>query len=593
MCGILGCIYKIHYTKARAEFAQNLQILSHRGPDFQNFIQWENVFLGHTRLAVLDLDSRSNQPMVYGDKYILVFNGEIYNYKELKEELYKQGYRFYTQGDAEVLLCAYDFWGETCVEHFNGMWAFALLDKSKGKIFCSRDRFGEKPFFYYQDENQFVFASEIKAVLPYLKARKANIPAMIPFIVRGNIDCYRNETFFKGIYRLNPSENLVIDLKDYSLSKSAYYTINTEEILANNPASKVREILENSVKLRLRSDVGIGGCLSGGLDSSCLNALITRFVNPKDFIAIHAKSSLKENDESEFAQVVAKHLGIELYVIEPSQSEFLESLEKVIKTQDEPFGSTSIYMQYFVMQKARELGIKVMFDGQGADEIFLGYEHYFQYIYKVFKDCNREEKFFKDLKSFRYSKEMIIESLARVENVKVAFERAQLGGVKEQYLGFDQFNEIYNYGDFHYWNKREIKNNNLQALLRYEDRDSMAFGVESRLPYLDYRLVDYVLALPIFEKFQKGYLKFLLREACKDLLPKNIIWRYNKLGFESPQKLWLESITAQMVESIENSEILREIFGCRCGGGGAFLNESNIWKYYSISKWEKIYGVTL
>ena len=240
------------------------------------------------------------------------------------------------------------------------------------------------------------------------------------------------------------------------------------------------------------------------------------------------------------------------------------------------------------MQKARDLGIKVMFDGQGADEIFLGYEHYFQYIYKAFKDVSRGEEFFKDLKSFRYSKAMIIESLRRVEDVRVAFDRAKLGGVKEEYLGFEQFKEIYHYASFLAFNAREINNNNMQALLRYEDRDSMAFGVESRLPYLDYRLVDYVLALPVFEKFQKGYLKFLLREACEDLLPKNIIWRYNKLGFESPQKFWLQDIKEQMVESIENSKLLKEVFTKI-----TIKEDSYLWRLYNIAKWEEIYGVVL
>ncbi|MBX7491560.1 asparagine synthase (glutamine-hydrolyzing) [Helicobacter turcicus] len=588
MCGILGCVYKDYDANARAKFVQSLQLLAHRGPDFQDFVQSDNLFLGHTRLSILDLDMRSNQPMSYKDKYTLIFNGEIYNYKELKEELYHQGYRFQTQGDTEVLLCAYDFWGEACVEHCNGMWAFALLDKVKKQIFCSRDRFGEKPFFYYEDTQKLVFASEIKAILPYLKERRANIPAMIPFIVRQNVDCYLNETFFKGIYRLNPSENLVIDLNTLSLSKTSYYTINKQEISSPNPALKVREILEDSIRLRLRSDVKIGGCLSGGLDSSCLNALIAKsYSNPKDFLAIHAKSSLQDNDESAYAKEVAKHLGIELCVIEPSKKEFLESLEQVIRVQDEPFGSTSIYMQYFVMQKARELGIKVMFDGQGADEIFLGYEHYFQYIYKTFKDANKEEEFFKDLKNFRYSKEMIKESLERVENVRAAFDRAKMGGVREKYLDFAQFKEIYNYTSFYAFNVREIYKNNLQSLLRFEDRDSMAFGVESRLPYLDYRLVDYVLALPISVKFQKGYLKFLLREACKDILPQNILWRYNKLGFESPQKLWLQE-DKEMLEAINQSKLLKEIFTTI-----TIKEKGYLWRLFNIAKWEEIYQVEL
>ena len=189
-------------------------------------------------------------------------------------------------------------------------------------------------------------------------------------------DCYKNETFFKDIYRLNPSQNLVVDLENLNFQTSLYYEIASQEIRAQNPAQHLRMLLEDSIRLRLRSDVPIGSCLSGGLDSSCVNALIARLnPNKNNFVAIHAKSTLKENDESEYAKRVAESLGIELCVVEPSKQDYLENLEAVMLAQDEPFGSTSLYMQYLVMQKARELGIKVMFDGQGADEIFLGYEH--------------------------------------------------------------------------------------------------------------------------------------------------------------------------------------------------------------------------
>lgn len=592
MCGILGYIDKTTECDTAGGgafigvFKRALGILEHRGPDCHDFVRYGNVFLAHTRLSIVDLDVRSNQPMHFQDKYTLVFNGEIYNYQELRQELYLQGYRFHTQGDAEVLLCAYDCWGEACVEHFNGMWAFALLDKAKQKVFFSRDRFGEKPLFYYKDDKRLIFASEIKAILPFLEERRVNIPAIIPFIVRQNVDCYRDETFFQGIYRLNPSENCVMDLRDFSFVKTQYYTLSKQEYPSGNPIVQIRKLLEDSVNLRLRSDVRIGSCLSGGLDSSCLNALIARAVHPKDCVAIHAKSSLKEGDESEFARIVAGHLGMELCVIEPSKEEFLRALEKVITIQDEPFGSTSIYMQYFVMQKAREMGIRVMFDGQGADELFLGYEHYFQYIYKAFKDAGKGEEFFKDLKCFLYSKEMIVQSLERIEDIAVAFRRAKSGGLRDKYLSIEQFKEIYGYTDFFAFNVREILHNNLQSLLRYEDRDSMAFGVESRLPYLDYSLVEFVLSLPVFERFQQGYLKFCLREACKDLLPETIIWRTNKLGFESPQKLWLDGLREEMHEAVRKSPLLQEIFQ-----NITIHEDGYLWRLYNIAKWEEIYQI--
>lgn len=591
MCGILGLVALVQEDLQGVEekFSYVLSSLKHRGPDFASFVQDKNLFLGHTRLSIIDLDKRSNQPMCYQEKYTLVFNGEIYNYKEIRAELQTHGYCFNTQGDAEVLLCAYDFWGEKCVEHFNGMWAFALYDKPKKILFCSRDRFGEKPFFYYQDNNQFLFASEIKAILPFLTNVKANIDAMIPFIVRGNIDCHLNQTFFKGIFRLNPSENMVIDLKNLTLHKQFYYTIKQQTIECENPSATLRILLEDSIRLRLRSDVRIGSCLSGGLDSSCINALITKLhPNKENFVAIHAKSSLTQNDESEYAKRVAKYLGIDLYIIEPTKQDFWDSLEQVMLVQDEPFGSTSIYMQYFVMQKAHNLGIKVMFDGQGADEIFLGYEHYIKYIYKNLRDRNKAGDFFKILKAFRYTKEGILEGLEGVDDFAIAFERIARSNIKPKYLNKKDLQFLFEYKDFFVFNLQEIMRNNLQALLRFEDRDSMAFGVEARLPYLDNRIVDFALNLPIEVKFQKGYLKYLLRAACEDLLPKDIVWRYNKMGFESPQEYWFDEKREMMKETIKNSKVIQEIFI------KADIREDNfLWRLYNIAKWEELYKVEL
>lgn len=590
MCGILGLVALGNPQGAKEKFSNTLSLLAHRGPDFTSFVQDKNIFLGHTRLSIIDLDARSNQPMYHQDKYTLVFNGEIYNYKEIRQELQTQGYYFRTQGDAEVLLCAYDFWGEKCVEHFNGMWAFAIYDKLKNILFCSRDRFGEKPFFYFQDKEKFIFASEIKAILPFLENVKANIPAMIPFIVRGKIDCYQDKTFFKNIYRLQPSENMVVDLTNLTLHKQVYYRVKPQDVSVENPQRILRELLEDSIRLRLRSDVRIGSCLSGGLDSSCINALIAReLLDTRSFVAIHAKSSLKDNDESEYAKRVSKSLGIELCIIEPTKKDFWAFLEQVILVQDEPFGSTSIYMQYFVMQKARELGIKVMFDGQGADEVFLGYETYLPYIYKDLQHKISENDFFKTLKSFKYSKELILREMQDIVAFETIFNRiSERSNIKLQYLNLESLQAIFKFADMFSFNIRDLMQNNLQALLRFEDRDSMAFGVEARLPYLDSRIVDFVLNLPIEIKFQKGYLKHLLRVACEDLLPRDIIWRYNKLGFESPQTYWFDGEREKMKATIKHSKIIQEIFTKADIREDVFL-----WRLFSIAKWEELYKVEL
>ncbi|WP_332445139.1 asparagine synthase (glutamine-hydrolyzing) [Wolinella succinogenes] len=606
VCGILGYLRKGSAGQSQLSCEQFNQILSkiaHRGPDHQDFV-WFNepeyqLYLGHVRLSIIDLDERASQPMLFKDRYLLVFNGEIYNYRELKEELLLQGYGFATQSDSEVLLAAYDFWGEACVEHFNGMWAFAIYDKKRHSLFCSRDRFGVKPFYFYENEEIFVFASEIKALLPFLKEAKLNPKVILPYLARGFLDG-GSETFFDGVYRLEASSSLFYDLRGKQKSFQTYYSILLNPLSAKereipSSAKELLSLLRQSVSLRLRSDVRVGACLSGGLDSSGVAALASQQYDfGEKLVAIHAKSSLKESDESSYAIEVANHLGLDLHMVEPSFEDFCESLDDLFYTQEEPFGSTSMFMQYFVMKKAKELGCKVMLDGQGADEVFLGYEHYFHNIFKDLRDRKffLENDFFKDLKTFRYTKEQILEELKKADDAGVAWDIIKnRGNICSRYLCREWLDSyIAPVKTIQEFQKREIFYNHLPSLLRYEDRDSMRFGIETRLPYLDYRIVEWVLALPTEVKFQQGYLKFALREALEisGLLPKSIVWRYNKMGFESPQKLWIDRYRFEMMKVIEDSEIIRDIFV-----KVDIRRDDFLWKLFSIAKWEKMFNVKL
>lgn len=381
MCGISGVINKNNYKIKKEEIKSINDLIYHRGPDDEGFYFGKNFAFGHRRLSILDLSSDGHQPMTYLDKYVITYNGEVYNYLEIKEELQKDGYTFCSHTDTEVILASYDKWGENCVNRFNGMWAFAIYDKEKNIIFCSRDRFGVKPFYYTEIDNNFVFGSEIKQLLEFYEDRYVNKKVLMNYLVIG-YENYNNETFFENIFKLQQSHNLIYNLTDHTYFEKRYYDIKNEilNINENESIELYNEKLFQSVKLRLRSDVKVGTCLSGGLDSSSIAgiaSILNKKVTDEKFVAIHAKSTEKKSDESNYAKKVAEHCNLELNIIEPSKRDFVEVLDEVIYTQEEPFRSPSIIMQYFVMKKAKDIGCTVLLDGQGGDETLLGYERYY------------------------------------------------------------------------------------------------------------------------------------------------------------------------------------------------------------------------
>ncbi|WP_288243656.1 asparagine synthase (glutamine-hydrolyzing), partial [uncultured Chryseobacterium sp.] len=366
--------------------------MSHRGPDAEGFFAHENLGLGHRRLSVIDTSNSANQPFHMEDQHVLVFNGAIYNYIEIKEELIKRGYTFETHSDTEVLIKAYDCWGEKCVKKFNGMWAFAIFDAKKNKLFCSRDRFGIKPFYYFSDKDKFIFASEIKPILEIEKIEKVNMQVLLQYLIANKSE-QSNETFFDGILKLPPSHNLIYDLTSSKIDIYKYYDVQfrkeINDLSLEESISIFEKEFEKSINLRLRSDVKIGTALSGGLDSAYVASIINK-VNegPQkklDIVAITVGSIDKKIDESELSDITTRSLGIKHDIIVPEIDEFKDTFEEVIFKHEEPFGGISIYMQKFLMKEANKLGVKVLLDGQGADEILLGYN---KYIVAYLKDVN-------------------------------------------------------------------------------------------------------------------------------------------------------------------------------------------------------------
>lgn len=597
MCGISGIINLDNQIADLSEIKTINNLILHRGPDGEGFSTYKHLALGHRRLSIIDLSDEGSQPMNYEDRYTIVFNGEIYNYIELRKELSINNYTFKSNTDTEVIMAAYDFWGMDCFNHFNGMWAFALLDKQQDKLILSRDRFGVKPCYYTFQKNKLIFGSEIKQLLPFFDTNIVNSEVLIDYLVPGFIE-HNEKTFFNEIFKLKPSHNLVFNLGDNSYNIYQYFFL--KEKMDKEEYSKYDFIglFESSINLRLRSDVTVGTCLSGGLDSSSVASLASNLYQSETrFMAIHAKSSEGSTDESHFAKDVARHLNLDLKVIEPSKEDFENVIDEVIYTQEEPFGSLSAYMQYFVMQEARKNNCKVLLDGQGGDEILLGYERYYPAVILNNKILGAITSYFKCVSNSKISFFRMFGFLFYFTSFKLRkfLLLRKYAYIKSKYIHKVDFNLLEkncnSYTNLFQLQKLEIESTQLPALLRFEDKNSMKHSIEARLPFLDYRFVQKCLNLPLYMKLNKGWTKYILRLAIDKYLPRNIVWRKNKKGFEAPTSEWKKIIDDDFLTVIQESKILSEILIKDCNFSK--LDFIQKWKLYNIAKWEKIYNVSI
>lgn len=597
MCGITGIIYKNKNVEA-AELEKMTEKIKHRGPDSSGIYMDKNVGFGHRRLSIIDVSDHSNQPFFYKD-LILIFNGAIYNYLEIKDELISHGYSFKTTSDTEVLLLAYDKWGEDCVKKFNGMWSFAIHDKKRNIVFCSRDRFGVKPFYYYADGDQFIFASEIKAVLEIKKVTTVNTQIILQFI-ETNFTEHNNETFFEGIFKLPGSHSLVYDLKTNVFQIYKYYELefNAEVSKLNlqDSINLFEEKFQESIKLRIRSDVKIGSALSGGLDSSYIVAISAKqFKVKKDFNAVTVGSLHKEEDEGDRARIISDCLGIENSIIYPDKNEFEKLIPQVIYSLEEPFGGLSVYMQTFLMKQAQKLGIKVLLDGQGADEVLLGYSNYTAAFLKN-HGLKDNVKFLLNLRShydISIFKGLLIYLYYSNFNVRKTYLKLRGLGLKSKYKKLIEYNHIRtlnnSYKNIFELQKNEIFWAQIPQLLRWEDMNSMAYGIETRLPYLDYKFVETCLSINNNFKIFTGWSKYILRKNLQKHIPDEIAWNRKKIGFNPPIEEWWPR-SEEITNTINNSQIIKELFKDKFN----YINDRDFeWKLYNIAIWEKLYDMKI
>ena len=598
MCGICG-IVALGRPPEREAVERMSHTLVHQGPDGSgSYAGEEGVALGFRRLAIIDLSDAASQPFASDDGELqLVYNGEVYNYRELRRELEGHGHRFRSASDTEVVLRSYEQWGEGCVERFDGMWAFALWDRRRRLLFCSRDRFGIKPFYYAKRGDAFFFASEPKAfrgVLPLIP----NPPAVHAFLEHGELD-RGAETFLQGVERLPPAHNLVFGTEGARLRR--YWSLEPGDPVPGDPAEAVRETFLEALRLHLRSDVPVGTCLSGGIDSSSIVVGVDHLLRTEHDTAsavgdrqqtFTAYFTEPGCDEREFAQAVVAQTNVAPHWITFDDADLVAALPTVVEGQDEPFGSTSMLAQWFVMREARRAGLTVMLDGQGGDEVFAGYDDYVgPYLADLLRD-GRLPRFVRDARAFATSPRALAVQVARPflhdrmrgRRTDTLLANPELGERPERPPFPGTLRSMLDH----------MRKNELPKLLRYEDRNSMAHSLEARVPFLDVKLVELAATLSGDLLLREGETKSVLRAALADLLPATVRRRRDKVGFVTPERRFftgaLGTLAAEVFASPE--------FGARgftddvkarrlltAAQAGSLVDTQPVWRALNLELW--------
>lgn len=624
MCGVLGGFDSTSGVGLGARMSMGMTALRHRGPDGHGLDSFDvrggTVHLGHARLSVIDLSQGGRQPMHGGDgRYAIVFNGEIYNYKELREELAALGYRFASDSDTEVLLAAWMAWGRACLPRLVGMFAFVVLDREAATLTCVRDVFGIKPFFYAQEGRNFLFASEAPALVALKSAKvRLNWQRAYDYLVHGDYDS-GPETFFEGILHLPPGHMLVVDLAARSVGAIDRWwvpkIVERRDISFHEAAEQVRENFLQNIRLHLRSDVPLGAALSGGVDSSAVVCAM-RHVEPElpihTFSYIAAGSSV---NEEKWADLVNLHVGAISHKVVVTPKELARDLDDMIRVQGEPFGSTSIYAQYRVYQLAKESGITVTLDGQGADEMLAGYNGYPGPRMRSLLETGRwieAGRFLNDWSKWP--------DRSRSQGLKLAVAEMTDGALYQVLRRLSGRESLPKWVDGEVLMERGVSlrhprqrpeldvrgrrvmaelahsltKRGLSSLLRHGDRNSMRFSVESRVPFLTLDQAELLLSLPEHYLISReGETKSVFRAAMRGIVPDEILDRKDKIGFQTPEQQWLVSMAETVREwlradiglpFLDQSEILRE-FEEISAGRKAFSWQ--VWRWINFIRWHQ------
>ncbi|MBC6996573.1 asparagine synthase (glutamine-hydrolyzing) [Neolewinella lacunae] len=539
MCGIYGTLQPSAPAAALAAAGSRAQALqAHRGPDQSGQLQGPGWLLAHRRLSIFDPSEGGRQPL-QRDDLVLVFNGAIYNYLELRTELEKAGHTFQTNTDSEVILAAFQAWGSACFARFNGMWALAILDTRSRRITLSRDRFGIKPLYLRRGPGQLTFASEPRAIRESDGLGSATDPTLATeFLLHGWQD-HRPQTLWQGIEQFPAATYRTYGLDHLTtLEEDVYYQLPTPGSLGLSLAdftATLRHHLVESVRLRTRSDVGYCLTLSGGIDSSGLAGIIHRETSdaPKTFSALFPGTPY---DETPYVKAVLRHTGLENVGYQPTWEQFKADLAACQYHQDQPLASAGVVGHYGLIRSIQGSGQKVLLNGQGADEIAGGYDKfYLPLLRQQFHSAPLQalQNVSGYLRHHRWAGAKIRQRLGPAASLPTLHRPGEAAGAPP----FQRSPDATVYAT----SVNLLREVGLPSLLRHEDRNTMAFGVESRVPYLDYRVVDLLLAAPPAYKIRAGVRKFGLRQALHLYLPPEVLNRHDKLGFATPQTEWMES----------------------------------------------------
>ena len=607
MCGISG-IYNFNGANVDEALLSKMNgIIRHRGPDGNGTFIDGNVGIGSNRLAIIDLREIANMPLHDTEnRYVIVYNGEIFNYIEVRNELLKKGYKFNTDSDTEVVINSYKEWGEDCLHKLNGMWDFALWDKKEKTLFCSRDRYGIKPLYYYKDNDKLIFGSEIKQILSCGVDKSVNDEVVYDYLVFNFID-HTEQTFFKHIQKLQAGHKLTV--KNGEMKVSRWYNLPADNIMTDtkNLYTDFYNLFYDSVRLRLRSDVEVGSCLSGGLDSSAIVCTMHNILRnegksemQKTYTAVYDDPKI---DERPYVEEVIRQTNSTKYYLFPDVKTFVNDLDSLTYHQDEPYTGSTVFAQWCVFKKIHETGIKVVLDGQGSDEILIGYFSFFplylkrrmlnpvkfisEYIHGINTTQLGISKFTQNFVYFNTGS-------FRYRHVMSASKQFVNQSFVSSHKRRDIFNEMIATGSLQSNRLSNLWNISIPSLLRYEDRNSMAFSVESRLPFLDHRLVEYIFSIPYDMLIKKGWTKHVLRESFKGKIPEDIRMRKGKLAFSVPQKEWLKEISDYLIETFSNDfragkyidkdKIINVI---KSGN----YNDKILYRAFALEKWMKVFDL--